>query len=140
MPWRGAYRPSSEIVMSQPLDSQERRPTWRKRRIAANPIPYWSRNGRVDKSREVLEEAFDDFAAIGFTAVKADVPDNLTAAEYLEWIGGYGLEPALSLFNSPFDETIDITEEIERAKRFAATQVGLGLDRTMVSSSLCRNE
>ena len=134
MPWRGAYRPSSEIVMIQPLDSRGRRPTWRKRRIAANPIPYWSRNGRVDKSREVLEEAFDDFAAIGFTAVKADVPDNLTAAEYLEWIGSYGLEPALSLFNSPFDETIDITEEIERAKRFAATQVGLGLDRTMVSS------
>jgi inosose dehydratase len=103
-------------------------------RIAANPIPYWSRNGRVDKSREVLEEAFADFAAIGFTAVKADVPDNLTAAEYLEWIGSYGLEPALSLFNSPFDETIDITEEMERAKRFAATQVALGLDRTMVSS------
>ena len=134
MPWRSVYRPSGEIVMSQPLVSQGGRPTWRKRRIAANPIPYWSRNGRVDKSREVLEEAFADFAAIGFTAVKADVPDNFTAAEYLEWIGSYGLEPALSLFNSPFDETIDITEEMERAKRFAATQVALGLDRTMVSS------
>jgi inosose dehydratase len=120
--------------MSQPLESQGKRPTWRKRRIAVNPIPSWSRNGRVDKSREVLEEAFADFAAIGFTAVKADVPDSLTATEYLEWIGSYGLEPALSLFNSPFDETIDITEETERAKRFAATQVALGLDRTMVCS------
>jgi inosose dehydratase len=104
------------------------------RRIAANPIPYWSRDGRVDKSRAVFDEAFADFAKIGFTAVKADVPDGMDAGEYLDWIGSYGLAPALSLFSSPFDETIDITEEIERAKRFAETQVLLGLDRTMISS------
>jgi inosose dehydratase len=53
---------------------------------------------------------------------------------YLDWIGSYGLAPALSLFSSPFDETVDITEEIERANRFAETQVDLGLDRTMISS------
>ena len=46
----------------------------------------------------------------------------------------YGLAPALSLFSSPFDETIDIVDEIERAKRFAADQIELGLDRTMISS------
>jgi inosose dehydratase len=104
------------------------------RRIAANPIPYWSRDGRVDKSRAVFDEAFADFAKIGFTAVKADVPDGMDAGEYLDWIGSYGLAPALSLFSSAFDETIDITEEIERAERFAETQVVLGLDRTMISS------
>jgi hypothetical protein len=108
------------------------RPT--RRRIAANPIPYWSRGGRVDKSPAVFDEAFADYAEIGFTAVKADVPDGMNAADYLDWIGSYGLAPALSLFNSPFDETIDITEEMERAKKFAATQVELGLDRTMISS------
>ena len=104
------------------------------RRIAANPIPYWSRDGRVDKSRAVFDEAFADSAKIGFTAVKADVPDGVDAGEYFDWIGNYGLAPALSLFSSPFDETIDITEEIERAKGFAETQVVLGLDRTMISS------
>jgi len=104
------------------------------RRIAVNPIPYWSRNGRVEKSRAVFEEAFADFAKIGFEAVKADVPDGMGAQEYLDWISGYGLAPALSLFNSAFDETIEITDEIERAKRFAEIQVTLGLDRTMVSS------
>jgi inosose dehydratase len=129
-----ANRQFGEIVMSRPLDNQEERPAWGKRRIAANPIPYWSRSGQVEKSREVFEEAFADFAAIGFTAVKADVPDDMAPAEYLQWIGGYGLEPALSLFNSPFDETVDVTEEMERATRFAATQIALGLDRTMVSS------
>ena len=100
-------------------------------RLAANPIPYWSRAG---KTREVFDEAFADFQAIGFTAVKADVPDDMTAAEYAKWIGSYGLGPALSLFSSPFDETVDMAAEIERAKRFAAVQVALGLDRTMVSS------
>ncbi|HET9648047.1 MAG TPA: sugar phosphate isomerase/epimerase [Microlunatus sp.] len=101
------------------------------RRIAANPIPYWSTAG---KTRAVFDEAFADFAAIGFTAVKADVPEGMDVATYAEWIGGYGLAPSLSLFNSAFDESIDISEEVERAKRFAADQTALGLDRTMVSS------
>ena len=100
-------------------------------RIAANPIPYWSKAG---KTREVFAEAFADFQAIGFTAVKADVPDDMTAADYAQWIGGYGLAPALSLFSSAFDETVDMAAEVERAKRFAAVQVALGLDRTMISS------
>jgi inosose dehydratase len=100
-------------------------------RIAANPIPYWASAG---KTREVFETAFADFQEIGFTAVKADVPDDMTAGEYRDWIAGYGLQPSLSLFNSPFDETVSLPEEVEKARRFAATQVELGLDRTMVSS------
>jgi inosose dehydratase len=100
-------------------------------RIAANPIPYWA---AVGKTREVFDEAFRDFRAIGFTAVKADVPDGMSAAGYRRWIGDYGLAPALSLFSSPFDETVDLASEIERAKQFAADQVELGLDRTMISS------
>ena len=100
-------------------------------RIAANPIPYWSAAG---KTREVFDEAFRDFQEIGFTAVKADVPEGMSASAYADWIAGYGLSPSLSLFSSPFDETVDMAEEVERAKRFAATQVELGLDRTMISS------
>lgn len=106
----------------------------RRPRIAVNPIPYWFRDGKVDKSKEVFDQAFADFANIGFTAVKADVPEGMSVTEYAEWIGSYGLAPSLSLFSSPFDETIDIMDEVERAKRFAADQVALGLDRTMVSS------
>jgi inosose dehydratase len=53
----------------------------RKLRIAANPILYWSRDGRIDKSKEVFDEAFADFAVIGFAAVKADVPEGMPASE-----------------------------------------------------------
>lgn len=100
-------------------------------RVAANPIPYWAAAG---KTREVFDRAFADYQQIGFTAVKADVPEGMGASEYLGWIEGYGLSPSLSLFSSPFDETVNIEDEIERAKAFAATQVQLGLDRTMISS------
>lgn len=100
-------------------------------RIAANPIPYWATAG---KTRAVFAAAFADFQEIGFTAVKADVPEDMSAAEYREWISSFGLRPSLSLFNSPFDETVEPADEVEKAKRFAATQVELGLDRTMVSS------
>jgi inosose dehydratase len=100
-------------------------------RIAVNPIQYWAEAGRTKK---VLDQAFRELSAIGFTAVKADIPDGLTPKEYLSWLDGYGLVPSTSLFSSPFDETIDIAAETERAKRFAADQVALGLDRTMVSS------
>jgi inosose dehydratase len=103
-------------------------------RLAANPIAYRARDGTVDHSKAVLDQAFADLAQIGFTAVKADMPQGMTADEYLSWIGSYGLAPSLSLFSSPFDETVDITDEMERAKRFAGDQVALGLDRTMVSS------
>jgi inosose dehydratase len=100
-------------------------------RIAANPIPYWAKAG---KSREVFEQAFRDFSDIGYTAVKADIPEGMTASDYLSWIHGYGLAPALSLYNSPFDETVDEADDLESAKRFAEAQASLGLDRTMVSS------
>jgi inosose dehydratase len=113
-------------------ESSTQVPTQRSQpRVAANPIPYWSRDG---KTKEVFDQAFRDFQQIGFTAVKADVPEGMTAAEYADWIASYGLAPSLSLFSSPFDETVDMDAEVERAKRFAAEQVALGLDRTMVSS------
>ncbi|MGK5682962.1 sugar phosphate isomerase/epimerase family protein [Actinoplanes sp. URMC 104] len=100
-------------------------------RIAANPIPYWASAG---KTREVFDEAFADFHAIGFTAVKADVPTGMTPPEYRAWIGGYGLSPSLSLFNSPFDDSVTVAGEVEKARRFADEQTALGLDRTMISS------
>jgi len=104
--------------------------------LAVNPIAYWLVNGKIDKSKEVFDAAFHDFQTLGYTAVKADIPDGMPPAEYLEWIGSYGLRPSVSLFSSPLDETVDITAELERARVFAAAQATLGLDRAMVSSMM----
>ena len=84
---------------------------------------YYGPKGEADVGSLVDEMC--GYVKIGFTAVKADVPEGMPATQYAEWIAGYGLAPSLSLFSSPFDETIDIVEEIERAKRFAADQVEL---------------
>ena len=54
---------------STPTTTGRRQP-----QVAANPIPYWSRDG---KTREVFATAFADFQEIGFTAVKADVPEGI---------------------------------------------------------------
>jgi inosose dehydratase len=101
------------------------------KRLAVNPIQYWAKVGRT---QPVLDAAFAELSAIGFTAVKADVPEGMSAGSYLAWLDGYGLSPSVSLFSSAFDETVDIAAETERAKQFAGTQVALGLDRTMISS------
>lgn len=101
------------------------------RRVAANPIPYWSRAG---KTREVFEQAFRDFQQIGFTAVKADLPAGMSTGEYADWIAGYGLSPSIGLFSSALDETVEMADVLEQARRFGAEQAELGLDRTMLSS------
>jgi inosose dehydratase len=62
-------------------------------RVAANPIPYWVVGSVVDKSKEAFDQAYKDFADIGFTAVKADVPVGMSTADYLTWIDSYGLSP-----------------------------------------------
>ena len=107
-------------------------------RLAVNPIAYWLVNGRVDKSRAVFDAAFADVSRLGFSAVKADVPEGMSPPQYLDWLDSYGLAPSVSLFNSVLDDTIDVGAELDRARRFGAQQAALGLDRTMVSSVLLR--
>jgi inosose dehydratase len=114
-------------------------PVERTPRLALNPISYWLRDGKVDRSREVLSVAFSDCQRLGYQAVKADVPVGMTVREYLEWIGSYGLSPSVSLFSSPLDETVDMTAERERARAFAAQQAEMGLDRAMLSSMMIRD-
>ena len=78
-----------------------------------------------------VRSSFADFADIGFTAVKADVPEGMSATEYADWISSYGLALA-----QPVQLTIRRDDRHRRRgrarKRFAADQVALGLDRTMV--------
>lgn len=104
-------------------------------RVAANPIPYWLK-GTVSaegaKTKENLDPGFADIAAIGFSAVKADVPAGMAIAEYLTWVGGYGLAPAVSLFNSTFDRSVPVCDDVEAAKVFCDQQLRLGLEVTML--------
>jgi len=66
-------------------------------RMAVNPIAYWLAGGVPDRTTRTLGPAFTELAEIGYTAVKADVPDDMAAEDYLPWLASFGLEPALSL-------------------------------------------
>ena len=105
-------------------------------RVAANPIPYWVVGSVVNKSREVFEQAFKDLSAIGFSAVKVDIPEGMSAADYKEWISSYGLAPALSNFVATFTDEENSNEVVERARRFAQQQLELGVDTTMLTARM----
>lgn len=105
-------------------------------RVVANPVPYWVIGNVVNKSPEVFEQAFKDFSAIGFSAVKVDIPEGMSAADYRCWIDSYGLAPALSNFAAMFAGEEDRAQVIERAKGFAQQQVELGLHITMLTARM----
>jgi inosose dehydratase len=105
-------------------------------RVVANPVPYWVVGSVVNKSREVFEQAFKDFSAIGFSAVKVDIPEGMSAADYRTWIRSYGLAPALSNFAAIFAGEEDRAQVVERAKGFAQQQVELGLHITMLTARM----
>ena len=48
-------------------------------RLAVNPIAYWLAGGMPDRTTRTLGPAFTELAEIGYTAVKADVPDDMAA-------------------------------------------------------------
>ncbi len=102
-------------------------------RLSVNPIAYWLGRGRTTA---VLEPALRELHSIGFTRVKADVPDDMPdPAGYLPWLSSLGMSPAISLFSAPWEDTSRHGESAERARRFAATQASLGQTTCMVSSS-----
>lgn len=103
-------------------------------RLAVNPISYWLNGGEVDRSTENLGKAFEELAEIGYTVVKADVPSDMAAQDYLPWLQSFGLRPGLSLFNGVFSRPELHREVAEDAKRFAGVQAELGLEVAMIST------
>ena len=103
-------------------------------RLAVNPIAYWLAGGTPDRTTRTLGPAFAELADIGYTAVKADVPDDMAAEDYLPWLASFGLEPALSLYSGAFADRAAHAEQAEAARRFAARQASFGQRYCMIST------
>ena len=103
-------------------------------RLAVNPIAYWLAGGVPDRTTRTLGPAFTELAEIGYTAVKADVPDDMDAADYLPWLASFGLEPALSLYSGAFADRATHGEQAEAARVFAARQASFGRRFCMIST------
>jgi inosose dehydratase len=109
-------------------------------RLAVNPIAYWLVDGRADRTTRTLGPALTELAELGYTAVKADVPDDLDAADYLSWLESFGMAPALSLFPGTFDDPARHAEQAEAARVFAARQAGFGQTHCMISTTVPRDQ
>jgi inosose dehydratase len=103
-------------------------------RLAVNPIPYWLAGGTVDRSTANLGTAFEELSAIGYTAVKADVPSDMAPEKYLGWLDSFGLSPALSLYSASFTDRDQHRAVAAGARRFAAQQASFGQTVTMIST------
>jgi inosose dehydratase len=103
-------------------------------RLAVNPIAYWLAGGVPDRTTRTLGPAFTELAEIGYTAVKADVPDDMDAADYLPWLASFGLEPALSLYSGAFADRETHRDQAEAARVFAARQASFGQRFCMIST------
>src|SRR3954469_21449520 len=103
-------------------------------RLAVNPIAYWLPGGGSDCTPPTLGPAFAELADIGYTAVKADVPDDMDAEDYLPWLASFGLEPALSLYSGAFADRETHAQQAEAARVFAARQASFGQRFAMIST------
>ena len=103
-------------------------------RLAVNPIAYWLAGGTPDRSTATLGRAFTELAEIGYQAVKADVPYDMDADDYLPWLRGFGLGPALSLYSGSFDDLATHRQTADAAGSFAAVQARLGQRICMIST------
>jgi inosose dehydratase len=103
-------------------------------RLAVNPIAYWLAGGTPDRTTRTLGPAFTELAEIGYTAVKADVPDDMAADDYLPWLASFGLKPALSLYSGAFADRDTHKEQAEAARLFAARQASFGQQYCMIST------
>jgi inosose dehydratase len=103
-------------------------------RLAVNPIAYWLAGGTPDRTTRTLGPAFAELAEIGYTAVKADVPDDMRAEDYLPWLASFGLEPALSLYSGSFADRDTHEQQAEAARVFAARQASFGQRFCMIST------
>lgn len=104
-------------------------------RLAVNPISYWFMpDGTIDRSTANLSLAMTELSGIGYEYVKADVPDDMQADQYLEWLSGFGMRPAITLFSASFADPTTHAETAEKARAFAAVQASLGMRNTMIST------
>ena len=103
-------------------------------RLAVNPISYWLTPTGMDRSTANLAIAMRELSEIGYTYVKADVPTDMQPDQYLNWLDGFGMKPATTLFSASFVDRSQHDAVAEQAKAFAKVQASLGLRYTMIST------
>jgi inosose dehydratase len=106
-------------------------------KVAVNPLPWVLTAEGFDLSLTTVRAAVAGIAEAGFTAMHADVPEGMSAAEYRSLLADHGVQPAPGYFGAFFDcSADDVPSLLDAAKRHAEIQDELGLTEVFLASHL----
>jgi inosose dehydratase len=84
----------------------------------------------------VLAEALTELGEVGFTALHAEVPEGMSAAEYRRRLAERGFQPAPGYFSADLADPEALPDVLENAHRAADTHTELGLSEIFVASAM----
>jgi inosose dehydratase len=106
-------------------------------KVAVNPLPWVLGPDGFDLSPATVRAAVAGIAEAGFSAIHADVPENMPVPEYRALLEDHGVRPAPGYFGAYFDIPPDeVLALADAAKRHAAVQAELGLSEVFLASHL----
>jgi inosose dehydratase len=105
-------------------------------KVAVNPLPWVLTESGWSLTREVLTEALTDLRKVGFTALHAEVPEDMTVQEYRRTLADFGFEPAPGYFSADFATSERAPDLLEAARRAARVQAELGLTHVFIASEI----
>lgn len=105
-------------------------------KVAVNPLPWVLTESGWSLTRHVLTEALTDLREVGFNALHADVPEDMTLLEYRQILADYGFEPAPGYFSADFRAPAAMPQVLEEARRAAQVHAELGLSQIFIASAI----
>jgi inosose dehydratase len=110
-------------------------------RFAINPLQWLATNdGWLDFGAALpLPRLSDTVAQLGFTALMADPPAGMPAAEYAAVLRSHGLSPAPGYLSAPLDDPAQRDEMVARAGAVARQHEELGLTEFFVAASMSQS-
>src|SRR5664279_2711732 len=106
-------------------------------KVAVNPLPWVLGPDGFDLSPTTVRAAVAGIAEAGFTAMHADIPAEMSPAEYRTLLSDHGLRPAPGYFGAHFDiPDDDVPALLDAARRHAGGQTELGLTEVFLASHL----
>ena len=105
-------------------------------KVAVNPLPWVLSDAGFQLSRTVVLEALADLRGVGFRALHAQVPDDMTVEEYRQTLADYGFVPAPGYFSADFADVGSGQEVREQARHAAEEHIQLGLSEMFIASAM----
>jgi len=104
-------------------------------RISLNPLQWLATDdGWLDFTAQLpLPKLLSEVSRLGWGAVQADMPGDMTASEFLATMSAANLLPSPGYVSAPMDDPASRDEIVERCRSVAETHQALGLTELFVA-------